>query len=311
MGGTVTVSIEVELGWGDHDTGELEQLSDHGRVERHFLSKLLSVTDRTGIPVSFDVVGHLFLEGCSGDHDGPHRDGWFDADPGTDYRTDGLFYAPDVVADIESSSVDHEICTHTFSHALFDEMTDDTVDWELDRAQALHREHVGRSIDSLVPPRHQEPSYDLLADHGIEVVRPSMQRHSRTKLHRFKELLAGPLPLSELAVSDGVVETYCTTNPSLTAAAIASGQRSGHPAFRYIPVSVRQRLHVRKLVNATKTAVEEGKHLHLWCHLFDLSNPRQFRVVATYFDWLSSYREANDLTTPTMNDLTDHVDASV
>lgn len=306
MGGIITFSMEIELGWGTHDTGELDRLSPDGQTERRYLSKLLATTETNQIPISFDVVGHLFLDECDGDHESPHRSDWFQADPGTDSLTDGLFYAPDAIENIKSASVDHEICTHTFSHALFDEITRKTCVWELERAQEVHREHIGKTTDSLVPPRHQSPPHDVLVENGIDVLRPSMERSVRSKPHRFKELLMGPLPLSALQRTD-VVETSCTTYPSLTAAALPSGRGMTHPVFRYLPVSLRQQLHLKKLKRATKTANKEGSHLHLWCHLFDISNQHQFEVVDEYLDWLQSFQETHDVTVAPMEELPNYV----
>jgi peptidoglycan/xylan/chitin deacetylase (PgdA/CDA1 family) len=307
MGGLLTFSIEVELAWGNHDTREWSRLSTDGQLERTYLEKLLSVTARHEVPISFDVVGHLFLETCSGTHDGPHRPGWFAADPGTDRRTHGLFYAPDMIDDIRSTPVDHELCTHTFSHILFDEISDEVSAWELEQVQRLHRDRLGRPTRSLVPPRHQSPPYDVLADCGIDVVRPGITAEAATPAHRFKQLLAGPLPLSELRVSDaGIVETTTTTNPSLTAPTFPSGQGPTYPGFRPIPASVRHHYHLEKLKTATRTATETGGHLHLWCHLFDLSNSRQFAVVRAYFEWLAQYRRSNDVGIVTMNQLPPH-----
>lgn len=307
MGGIVTVSMEIELGWGVHDLGAFERLSADGATERRVLSELLATLDRTRTPITFDAVGHLLLEGCSGDHESPHDPGWFRADPGTDYRTDGLFYAPDMVSDIRSRSVDHELCTHTFSHVLLDQVSAETIRWELEQVETVHRRTVGQPPTSLVPPRHRLPAYELLADYGIEVVRPAMAARSTTKGGRFTELLAGPLPQSALRRRDGIVETTCTTYPSLTAPALPSGQGVPHPAFRYIPLSIRKRTHLRKLKQATRAAAADDGHLHLWCHLFDLCNPHQSAVVEAYFDWLATFRDENDLTVAPMEDLPAYV----
>ena len=307
MSGTVTVSMEIELGWGVHDIGAFERLSTDGETERAVLSDLLTTLDRTRIPITFDTVGHLLLDGCSGDHESPHQDGWFRADPGTDYHTDGLFYAPDMVAAIRAQSVDHELCTHTFSHVLLDQISLDTCRWELDQVETVHRRVVGQPPTSLVPPRHQLPAYDLLADYGIDVVRPAMATQSSTRRGRFTELFAGPLPRSELRRRDGLVETTCTTYPSLTAPALPSGQGVSHPAFRYIPLAIRKRTHLRKLKQATRAAAADGEHLHLWCHLFDLCNPHQSAVVDDYFDWLAAFRAENDLIVAPMEELPAYV----
>lgn len=307
MTGVLTLSVEVELAWGNHDTGEFERLSEDGEAERHYLSRLLAATERHQVPFSFDVVGHLLLESCSGTHDGPHPDGWFRADPGTERDEDGLYYAPDAVEEIRSTSTGHEICTHTFSHALFDEMSRETTAWELRRVQELHRETLGRPATSIVPPRHHSPPYDLLKEYGIEVIRPAMRSETPTKFHRYKELLVGSLPLSELRMRDGVVETSCTTYPSLTAPAFPPGQGPAHRGFRYLPDAAIERLHVNKLAEATRRAVENDGHLHLWCHLFDVSNRRQLAAVGAYLEWLETYREEADLTVATMDELPDHV----
>jgi len=307
MSGVITISIEIELAWGIHDTGEFGRLSRDGSTEREYLSKLLSVTDESQVPISFNVVGHLFLNRCSGIHDGPHNDGWFSADPGTDKRTDGLFYAPGTISDITSTAVPHEVCTHTFSHVLFDNIPRDVCIWEIDRVQELHRKHNGQPITSLVPPRHQSPPYDVLTDYGIEVVRQPMKKQQTTGVQRFKELLTGPLPLSKLQKTDGVVETFCTTNPSLTAPALPAGQGETHPVFRPIPVSLCHHLHLKKLKRATKAAIENSSHLHLWCHLFDLSNPQQFSVVRAYLEWLGSFSETSEIVLATMDELPEYV----
>lgn len=301
--GILTISVEVELAWGNHDTGRLERLSSDGSTERAYLEALLETCAAADVPISFDVVGHLLMDACAGDHPGPHRRGWFQADPGTDYRTDPLFYAPDAVEAIQASDTGHEVCSHTFSHVLFDEVPRRVGEWELRRTQELHRERTGSATTSLVPPRHRTPPYDLLCDAGIEVVRPPMNRPRRSRPGRFRELLAGPEPLSTLAVRDGVVETYCTTNPSLVAPAFPLGQGGVHPAFRHLPVSLRRRLHLRKLKDSTRRAAREDAHLHLWCHLFDLSNELQWETVRAYLAWLGSYRADEDLQVATMEEL--------
>lgn len=134
-----------------------------------------------------------------------------------------------------------------------------------------------------------------------------MVKQTKTKFHRFKELLLGPLPLSALQKREGTVETTCTTNPSLTSSALPSGQGTTHPVFRWLPVSLRQRLHLRKLKEATKSTIEKESHLHLWCHLFDISNRYQFEVVQEYLKWLDSFREDNKIRIVPMEQLRDHV----
>ncbi len=303
MTATITISIEIELGWGVHDLGEYDHLSDGGQEERRYLRKLLGACDTHRIPISFDVVGHLFLEECSGAHPGPYADSWFEADPGTDSETDPLFYAPDVVDEIVARRTDHELCTHTFSHVLCDEEGEELQREDLRYSQYLHERDVGEQTESLVPPRHHGPSPDALRDQGIEIVRVPTDESHATGIGRFRELLFGPPPVRTPEIEDGIVETYCTSHPTLTAASLPAGQRNTHVAFRWLPVRLRRRLHDRYLRTAVETAIEDDSSLHVWCHLYDLSNEYQFPQIESFLAVLASLRENDDVVIKTMSDL--------
>lgn len=171
MTGIATISIELELGWGMHDKGEYEFLSSNAEAEYDAISFLLDLCDRYGIPVTFDVVGHLFHETCKGDHQGPYPDNWWTEDPGTDSKTDPLFYAPELIEKIVESDVNHEITTHTYSHILCEEMAEELLEHELTIIKRLHEERGLSEPTSIVTPRHQQPNYEILNDFGISVIR--------------------------------------------------------------------------------------------------------------------------------------------
>jgi len=305
MTATVTISIEIELGWGVHDLQRYDHLSERGREERRYLRKLLDACDAHRIPISFDIVGHLLLEECAGSHPGPYADGWFEADPGTDSESDPLFYAPDVVDEVVARRTDHELCTHTFSHVLCDEADDDAQRRDLEYAQHLHESEASGRTRSLVPPRHYAPSDDVLRDQGIEIVRVPTDEGAATGISRFRELLLGPPPIGEPRIEDGIVETYCTTHPTLTAASLPSGQRDTHLAFRWLPVRFRRRLHERYLRTAVETVIDADSSLHVWCHLYDLSNEYQFPQVESFLETLASLREEDEVIIKTMSGLND------
>lgn len=301
MAGTVTISIEVELGWGVHDLPTDTHLSEDGQVERAYLQKLLRTADECAVPISFDIVGHLLLEECDGSHDGPYPDGWFDADPGSDVDSDGLFYGPDLARQIQRADVDHELCTHTFSHVLADRATDDLLDTELRRVAALHDQFEAEA-SSFVPPRHRQPDDESLRRNGIRVARYANVEESPTLIHRLKQLTVGPHPQWETRVDDGLLKTYCTTYPSLTARTLPAGQDDTFWLFRAVPVTLRKWIHARYLRQATQRAIESETPLHLWCHLYDLSNEHQWEVLAGYLEYLSEIPE-EDLEIKTMESL--------
>lgn len=310
MVGRITISIEIELGWGIHDRQKYDHLSADGGPERRCLYRLLDACDDYGIPISFDIVGHLLLHSCEGDHSGPYPDGWFDEDPGTDMESDPLFYAPDIAAEIAQRRTDHEICTHTFSHAVCDTMPPEVQKQELEHAQRLHERITDEQTESLVPPRHVCPSLDALNDHGIEIVRIQDDDPASNPVRRFRELLFGPPLVQSPALADGIVETYCTRNQSLTAASLPSGRSPPHPAFRWLPVRARQRLHERYLRKATELAIERDSHLHLWCHLFDLNDEYQLPPIESYLAVLDELEQTGAVEVETMAELNRRVRAT-
>jgi peptidoglycan/xylan/chitin deacetylase (PgdA/CDA1 family) len=303
MSAALTISVELELAWGVHDRDDRRHLSADGQAERAALRRLLAAADRYDVPISFDAVGHLLLEECQSSHDGPHRAGWLEADPGTDTATDPLFYAPGMADAVLHADTDHELCTHTFSHADLSAVARETLDWELERARDLH-DDLGAPVDSLVPPRHHEPPNRALRENGIRTARYAVRTDDAPLPVRAKAQLYGPHPLWEPQVVDGVLETYCTTYPSLTASSLPAGARPAPRPLRAVPAAVRRRLHLQYLKRSTRRAIETGSPLHLWCHLFDLANDHQLAVVEAYFAYLGSLPE-RDLRVLTMTDLAD------
>ncbi len=306
----VTISIEIELGWGVHDIGAYPHLSADGGAERAALRRLLDYCDEADVPISFDVVGHLFESTCDGVHDGPHGEGWFENDPGSDAARDPLFYAPGMVREILDRPTDHEVCTHPYSHVICGDASRETVAWELDRVQSTHRAATGSETVSVVPPRHSRPPSSALREAGIEVMRMSRDTSDRSRASRLKELLVGPHPVFEPALVDGVVETYCTSYPSLTSSALPSGQQTPLGPFRAMPVRVRQFLHRQYLSRALDAAVERDGDCHLWCHLYDLSNEYQLPGVGAFLAELATRRDRGELAVRTMAELNEAVRAN-
>lgn len=307
MSGTVTISIEIELGWGVHDLGTFGHLSSRGQRERTYLSRLLDRCAELDLPISFDVVGHLGQSSCTGDHDGPHEDGWFDADPSTDVATDPLFYAPEAIEAIEASPADHELCTHTFSHVLCNAVSEETLAWEFERSQEYLEQLTGSRTVSIVPPRHYRPPASALREAGIETMRMCRDTSDRSKPARAKELLVGPHPQFRPQMVDGVVETYCTSYPSLTSSALPAGQRSAARPFSALPIRSRQYLQRRYLQRALADTAGNDAYCHLWCHLYDLSNWYQWEPISAFLGELAAMRERGTVEVLTMEALNDHV----
>lgn len=310
MTASVTLSLELELGWGQHDKGGSDICSPDRSAEEEYLEKLLDACDRYELPITFDVVGHLLLESCDGSHSGPHEDGWFDADPGTDAETNPLFYWPDLPHLITERDVNHELATHTFSHVLCDEIDDQTLTWELERCIEAHEEAGLSRPETIVTPRHRPVSYDVLKKADIGGIRALKEQPHESTFGRYKQratfwTLDRGHPAYEPARRDGIIELYTTPYPSLTAVHLPNGQLPPLSAFQRIPVSIRQRIQRSYLMGAIETAIESDSNVHLWSHLYNLSNESQWGCIEPFLEQLGAAQENGDVEVLTMAELVD------
>lgn len=129
----VLISADFELAWAwrfDKQHPDPVQLGiEKAQKTRASFTKLIQLFEKYETPITWATVGHLFLDACDGKHPEVKRQDffendywkyssgdWFDADPKSDYKKSPEWYAPDLIRQIEASSVNHEIGCHTFSH---------------------------------------------------------------------------------------------------------------------------------------------------------------------------------------------------
>lgn len=304
----VTISIEVELAWGLHDLAPDHRnriLSENREEETEALERLISYCEQTETRITFDVVGHLLHEECNGTHAGPHDANWFGVDPGTDVDKNPHFYAPDLVDLISMSPIEHEICTHTYSHILCDEVDEDVLAWEINTAKEMHRSASLPEITSFVAPRHRTPDYDVLAKAGIETIRTPLPSYSYggSPFKTFRDSFLKRHPSATLGSEGQLVETYCTPHPSLTAPYLQNGQQDPNLAFRLLPETFRKQHHLWYLKDAVRRAHNSDEDVHLWTHLYNLSNDQQLWGIERFLKWLSRYQDQNAVEIVTMNNL--------
>ncbi|MFC3960250.1 polysaccharide deacetylase family protein [Halovivax cerinus] len=295
MPGTVTISIELELGWGLATYGKLDKLSEGRAAETRYLSRLLERCDDHDVPITFDVVGHLFHEHCAGHHGGPHADDWWDVDPGTSVDEDPAFYAPDLIEDIRSRRTAHELCTHTYSHVECDAVDPAVVAWELDRCRRVHERNGLPAATSIVPPRHGLTPSETLLDGGIRVervphYRARGERRPATPVRKLTEILFERHPSASPCEVDGVVETYSPEYTTLAVPYLRTGRYPPHPVYQPIPRAVRRRLHAWNLRRGVDAAAAGGD-VHFWCHLYDLANEQQWPQIDDFLGYLAKRRD--------------------
>lgn len=304
--GTLTLSIEIELAWGFHDVDGGDQYLSHNRErETEILHRLLALCDEWEIPISFDVVGHLLLDSCDGTHGSSYPNGWFDADPGTDRKRDPLFYARDLIKMIEQAAVDHEIGTHTFSHVMCDEVSDAVMRQELEMVEEIHERAGVGAPRSFVPPRHRSVSNKLLHEYGIETLRLAdfTEAHPDNPARQYISKFTSIAPIAEPRFVNGVLETYCSPHPTLTAPFLSTGQAAVHPAYRVVPPTVRRRIHTRNLSTSLTRAIEQNSFVHHWTHLHNMANDHQMQPIELFLNFAAARRDAEECRICTMEQL--------
>jgi len=310
MSGVVTLSIELELGWGMHDMNKFDHLSPDRSAEDRALTRLLDACDRNDLPISFNIVGHLFDEACNGAHSGPYPTGWWNNDPGTNVTEDPLFYAPDMIDEITGRATPHELCSHTFSHVLADESSKELLDHELSLSREVHEAYGLPEPTSIVMPRHHDVDFSLLVQHGFTTIRRPIREYGYEggKLGKLWWLFTRPHPACEIRQTAGIVESTCTPHPSLSALTLPTGQGPPHPIYTALPERLRTAFQRRYLQGAIERAVEQSAHVHLWTHLYNLANDVQWDAIKPSLETLTQKRAQGDIEIATMNQLSDHID---
>ena len=173
------ISLDVELLWGAvlypfHKTVNL--LRNDKQKGRGCIDTLLNLFEKHNIPVTWAVVGHLFLDHCECEDGIPHKDmprfkeDWYSADPCTDIQRDPLYYGKDIIEKILSNRIEHEIGYHSFSHIVFSECSREVAEAEIKMSDKLAKE-FGITLKSFVFPENKIGHVDVLKENGFKIYR--------------------------------------------------------------------------------------------------------------------------------------------
>ena len=194
------ISISLELIWGYINTDNntyVTLLRRDPSSGRRSVYELLSLLEEYGIPATWAVVGHLFLDQCDKINGTAHPDmlrykeNWYDVDPCTNMHQDPLFYGKDIVERIILSKVSHEIGYHSFSHVIFSECSKEVAEAEIAKGLEIARKEYGLSLQSFIFPQNKAGHVDILRKYGFRAYRgrnlwraPSWASSPRRLLHK-------------------------------------------------------------------------------------------------------------------------------
>ncbi len=190
---SVIFSADLELAWGwRRARGSPEPLRsaiERGLQTRRNWPRLLAQFDERAVPVTWAIVGHLFLPGCTPHGASRHPEmrrppyfsgrywrytegDWFDGDPSTDVERDPAWYAPDLVRSLLESPNRHEVACHTFSHIDCSDAhcPPEVMDSELAACCRLASEW-GLTLKTFVFPGNLPGNLASLRRHGFKACR--------------------------------------------------------------------------------------------------------------------------------------------
>jgi hypothetical protein len=152
--GILTISIDLELAWGNWDNLSPYHIHNIETSERMIILRLLEIFDRYEIAVTWAFVAALLDQNSANNMPGPKE----------------LWYAPDIIDRICSSRVNHDLGSHGGRHRYFVNMTEKQAIEDLQFVSYIHTKN-GFPLNSFVYPRNRVAAVDLLVNQGIKIYR--------------------------------------------------------------------------------------------------------------------------------------------
>jgi hypothetical protein len=287
---TFVLSLDTELVWGSLDHTTPEEFATRYPDVRGVIAELITMLRQYEISATWAIVGHLFLESCTGQH------GDVACGVAGSRSNLPLFYGDDILAMIKAARPVQEIGSHSFVHKPYDGPLA-SVSADLEEVVKVGRENA-LELRSFVFPRNVEGHHELLARKGFMAYRgadPTWYRSltgpAGRLAHLFDQALSLPPPVSSPAQTlDGLW--------NVPGSMLLLSRRG---ARRFIPLSAR----VRKASRGLHRAVNEEKAFHLWFHPFNMAVDRcgMFSCLDRILKQVAELRSAGHLEVKTMGDV--------
>jgi hypothetical protein len=244
MSSAITISIDLELAWGNWDDITREQLDKVESLERDIVGKLIDILDRHQVPATWAFVAALLDPKSAIGRPGPEH----------------CWYAPDVMDKIRAASVRHDIGSHGGRHVYLDRLSRDEAEEDFLFAAEVHARH-GLNCRSFIFPRNRLGDTALLASHGFKVFRGRDKAwHERIRSRngvagRVANLVDKVLPIAPEPVQPSGDGELINVPGSMLFMSRNGLRKLAHPAVI-----------ANKLERGTINAMRNGGVFHLWFH---------------------------------------------
>ncbi len=244
--GALVLSLDLEMAWGRLNDADLSDFFPLFERVPQIVPQTLELFEAHEAPATWAVVGRLMHPPSP------------DAKPPLDRYTSG----PQLVEAIRSSSVAHEIASHSFTHPLFDRLERSRAQEEIERAVETAA-GWGLRLHSFVFPQNRVAHLDVLAENGFTAFRGPDRVWFEQRPPAIRKALRQ-------------IDTWLALKPMATRPRMSPQglvDIAGHMLFRIQHRGLRRLLPVSamaaKAVKGIQEAVEQRAVFHLWWHPFN------------------------------------------
>lgn len=171
--GALTISIDLELAWGQWDKPTDGFLTQVRRLDRLVTRRLLELFERYDVQATWAIVAALLDPAAAAGHPGDTE----------------CWHAPDVIADIRRITPKQELGSHSFAHVYYEGLDRGSAKLDLERARSTH-DTEGLPWGTFVFPRNRVGHLDLLKASGVRVFRGRDPDVAQAVRKRFGSRLA-------------------------------------------------------------------------------------------------------------------------
>lgn len=259
--GSVILSFDFEIGWGDITNGVWKQREAKGVYKRlrQVLPEMLSTMDACDFSATWATVGAMIETPQSRDFSHLTNAQHKIVDSGIRFGEPDTFNGIDLFESVLAAMADHQIACHSYSHIPFDYAGVDGkfVREELRRFKhTLAQYHLKTS--KLVFPENTEGFYTELLDSGIDKVRVPADTFFKNRFLYLLSIAVIPPPTCKESIdSSGVTRHY------------------GSMLFNDAGNAHRIPLLERRIILGLNNVVTKNHDLHIWAHPFNFAESEQ------------------------------------
>jgi peptidoglycan/xylan/chitin deacetylase (PgdA/CDA1 family) len=304
-------SLDTELGTGyfDEDEDRKRIFSADGSRERERIARILEMLEEYQIVATWAVVGHIFYERCEECEICPVLE-WKGKYKSYEeaYKTQHpLWYGADVIDMLLNANMKHEIAFHGYSHEIFDGMSQEKAEIEIQEFKRLSN-RKGIDAKSIIFPRDKVGHLDLFKKHGFicyrgEEALPLLTRNKFIVGRIAKNLdhilgISTP-PIYDLKdfVSENMVNLIATQH------VFGFSRKTELLLDRWGVANVR----MRRVARAIHKAAAQKKVAHIWAHPWEFRTEDDFGKLRYIFENVAEEVAAGRMKSISMIDMANMV----